>query len=111
MPPPAAAASGSTRISCWRRATPRVLQPDALTLCPSCVAPQERRIRERVEALEADTGIKLRVLAQNYPQVGAALLLCVLVSFRRLASLQMLRVVAQYHPQVWFRAGGSCMWL
>lgn len=80
-------------------------------MCPSCVAPQERRIRERVEALEADTGIKLRVLAQNYPQVGAALLLCVLVSFRRLASLQMLRVVAQYHPQVWFRAGGSCMWL
>lgn len=30
---------------------------------------QERRIRERVEALEADTGVKLRVLAQNYPQV------------------------------------------
>jgi hypothetical protein len=29
---------------------------------------QERRIRSRVEALEADTGVKLRVLAQNYPQ-------------------------------------------
>ena len=24
-----------------------------------------------MEALEADTGVKLRVLAQNYPQVGA----------------------------------------
>lgn len=29
---------------------------------------QEARIRQRVEALEADTGMKLRVLAQNYPQ-------------------------------------------
>ncbi|PRW20953.1 thylakoid lumenal kDa chloroplastic [Chlorella sorokiniana] len=29
---------------------------------------EERRIRDRVEALEADTGVKLRVLAQNYPQ-------------------------------------------
>lgn len=36
-----------------------------------CCVPQERRIRDRVEALEADTGVKLRVLAQNYPQVGA----------------------------------------
>ncbi|KAL4451533.1 hypothetical protein ABPG75_007195 [Micractinium tetrahymenae] len=29
---------------------------------------EERRIRQRVEALEQDTGVKLRVLAQNYPQ-------------------------------------------
>jgi hypothetical protein len=29
---------------------------------------QEARIRSRVEALEADTGIRLRVLAQNYPE-------------------------------------------
>ena len=28
---------------------------------------QEKRIQKRVEALQADTGIKLRVLAQNYP--------------------------------------------
>ena len=33
---------------------------------------EERRIRERVDGLEADTGVKLRVLAQNYPQVGCA---------------------------------------
>ena len=28
---------------------------------------QEKRIQKRAEALQADTGIKLRVLAQNYP--------------------------------------------
>lgn len=28
---------------------------------------QERRIRKEVESLERDTGVKLRVLAQNYP--------------------------------------------
>lgn len=28
---------------------------------------QEKRIRSEVEALERDKGIKLRVLAQNYP--------------------------------------------
>lgn len=34
---------------------------------PAC-ALQEVRIAQRVEALEQDTGIKLRVLAQNYPE-------------------------------------------
>jgi hypothetical protein len=29
---------------------------------------QERRIQSRVEALQSDTGVKLRVLAQNYPE-------------------------------------------
>ncbi|PSC76021.1 thylakoid lumenal kDa chloroplastic [Micractinium conductrix] len=29
---------------------------------------EERRIRQRVDDLERDTGVKLRVLAQNYPQ-------------------------------------------
>ena len=29
--------------------------------------PQEKRIRMEVENLERDTGVKLRVLAQNYP--------------------------------------------
>lgn len=29
---------------------------------------EEARIRARVEALERDTGIRLRVLAQNYPE-------------------------------------------
>lgn len=28
---------------------------------------QERRLRSEVESLERDTGVKLRVLAQNYP--------------------------------------------
>lgn len=37
---------------------------------PWLILLQERRIRERVEGLERDTGVKLRVLAQNYPQVG-----------------------------------------
>ncbi len=45
--------------------------PRRLTKNCCAAAPQERRIRDRVEALEADTGVKLRVLAQNYPQVGA----------------------------------------
>ena len=29
---------------------------------------QEQRIQKRVEALQGDTGVKLRVLAQNYPE-------------------------------------------
>ena len=36
------------------------------------VGVQEKRIRQRVDALEADTGVKLRVLAQNYPQARPA---------------------------------------
>lgn len=29
---------------------------------------EEKRLRSEIESLEADTGIKLRLLAQNYPE-------------------------------------------
>lgn len=38
-----------------------------IDLSGQLTAGEESRIRQRVEALERDTGVKLRVLAQNYP--------------------------------------------
>ena len=38
----------------------------ALALIAAC-ALQESRLKKEVESLERDTGVKLRVLAQNYP--------------------------------------------
>lgn len=38
--------------------------------CPSSLATvqvQERRIKKEIQGLERDKGVKLRVLAQNYP--------------------------------------------
>ena len=44
--------------------------------CEACLTrnrfAQERRIRNEVENLERDTGVKLRVLAQNYPSTPGA---------------------------------------
>jgi hypothetical protein len=37
------------------------------SLCDCQVNLQERRIATELENLERDTGVKLRVLAQNYP--------------------------------------------
>lgn len=65
---------GSTRRRMPQRpprsaGVPSGARPCAPTYCPAHAwSPQEKRIRSRVEALEADTGVKLRVLAQNYPQ-------------------------------------------
>jgi hypothetical protein len=40
-----------------------------ITLCtPHILAVQEKRLESEVIALEKDTGFKLRVLAQNYPE-------------------------------------------
>ena len=39
-----------------------------LTLRPTPQDGEEARLRARVENLEKDTGVKLRVLAQNYPE-------------------------------------------
>lgn len=39
---------------------------------------QEGRIKSQVESLERDTGFKLRVLAQNYPETPGACV-CVFV--------------------------------
>ena len=72
-------------LACWRGTGPAAaVQPapppanhpcqqfTPASSCPGAAVAllQERRIRQRVEGLEADTGVKLRVLAQNYPQVG-----------------------------------------
>jgi hypothetical protein len=43
-----------------------VLRCRLLTACAT--VEQEKRLRAEVEHLEEDTGIKLRVLCQNYPQ-------------------------------------------
>lgn len=37
------------------------------------VAPQEKKIQAEVASLERDTGFKLRVLAQNYPETPGGL--------------------------------------
>ena len=50
---------------------PFVCGADASSSTSLCNATQERRIRQRVDDLERDTGVKLRVLAQNYPQASA----------------------------------------
>lgn len=39
----------------------------ALTVPLTAPMPQESRLKKEVESLERDTGVKLRVLAQNYP--------------------------------------------
>ena len=45
----------------WDMHTAAVILSEKRSFC------QERRIRLEVESLERDTGVKLRVLAQNYP--------------------------------------------
>ncbi|KAI3437659.1 hypothetical protein D9Q98_000109 [Chlorella vulgaris] len=51
---------------------PELLPPGAVTpvidVAGFLTEGEETRIRSTVESLEADTGVKLRVLAQNYPQ-------------------------------------------
>jgi hypothetical protein len=39
-----------------------------LLRCAAAASSQEMRLRDKVVSLERDTGIKLRVLAQNYPE-------------------------------------------
>ncbi|BAF21773.1 Os07g0534000 [Oryza sativa Japonica Group] len=51
---------GSTNPNCFPRNSP----PSLMLLVFS---PQENRLRQEIEDLEKDTGYKLRVLAQNYP--------------------------------------------
>ncbi|KAF6991063.1 hypothetical protein CFC21_008182 [Triticum aestivum] len=71
-PPPTAAATGREAAASWAGklagAVPwkaAVSSALALTLSFSCC--QENRLRQEIEDLEKDTGYKLRVLAQNYP--------------------------------------------
>ncbi len=58
-------AAVSNHRSAIRLRTDSMGEPSAFPT-PACA--QESRIAERVAALEKDTGVKLRVLAQNYPE-------------------------------------------
>lgn len=74
---------------------PELLPPGAVTpvidVAGFLTEGEETRIRSTVESLEADTGVKLRVLAQNYPQTPGLAIKDYWVSRRRRVPCKLLR--------------------
>lgn len=72
-PPPPRAGAASARYEGVNR--PDLLPPDfaaVIDVAGFLTPSEEKRIAAEVAALEADTGFKLRVLAQNYPETPGA---------------------------------------